>query len=190
MTRPIEPQHLKRLHAQIRYALGCYKMHQQINGNGDTIDLVDVVTPPMEDNIAEGQIELDALAEHLVDYIEDYVKAAVDQQPPTKGIPMKPTEEMIGRFLSWKLPDDFRPDAGISYTKPPAHCPTPSGTNLFHYSQAKEMLEFVLSTTLTDRADWERVRREIEDIDAPSDEADRVKSEALALIDAKLAEVK
>lgn len=58
---------------------------------------------------------------------------------------MKPTEEMISRFLQWRLPDDFRPDGGISFK--PSQFPMPVGTNLLDYGQAKSMLEFVLAAT-------------------------------------------
>jgi hypothetical protein len=65
---------------------------------------------------------------------------------------MKPTEEMIGRFLQWKLPENFSPDAGISF-KPtfndhldPPMRHEPTGTNLLDHQQAKDMLEFVLET--------------------------------------------
>ena len=53
---------------------------------------------------------------------------------------------MVDRFLSWKLPHDFGPDAGISflplYPHDSPHWPT--GTNLLHAGQAKEMLEHVV----------------------------------------------
>ena len=50
---------------------------------------------------------------------------------------------MVDRFLGWKLPQDFGPDAGISFTPPP-HLPDlywPTGTNLFHAGQALEMFK-------------------------------------------------
>jgi hypothetical protein len=55
--------------------------------------------------------------------------------------------DMVNRFLSWKLPKDFGPDAGISFTPyHPYDSPHwPSGTNLLHAGQAKEMLEHVIS---------------------------------------------
>ncbi len=61
------------------------------------------------------------------------------QQPPSEI-----TEENVNRFLTWELPDDFAPDAGISFApkKIPAHC-WPVGTNLFTAVQAKAMLEHV-----------------------------------------------
>lgn len=63
-------------------------------------------------------------------------------------------KHMTERFLNWRLPDNFSPDAGISFTptfndspavmatlgltEPMRHEPT--GTNLFDYSQAKAMI--------------------------------------------------
>jgi hypothetical protein len=60
------------------------------------------------------------------------------------------TKEIVDRFLSWKLPEAFHPDAGISFKAeynegtpyPMKH--EPLGTNLFHAEQVKEMLEHVL----------------------------------------------
>jgi hypothetical protein len=64
---------------------------------------------------------------------------------------MKVTDEMVNRFLCWKLPVDFHPDAGISFTPeynqntpyPAKH--EPVGTNLFSADQARQMLEHVLA---------------------------------------------
>lgn len=64
-------------------------------------------------------------------------------------------KHMAERFLGWKLPENFRPDAGISFEpefnveymakqgKPPMrHKPT--GTNLFDYTQAVEMVRHMV----------------------------------------------
>jgi hypothetical protein len=64
-------------------------------------------------------------------------------------------KHMVDRFLGWRLPEHFRPDAGISfnaeynvefnakYGKPPArHQPT--GTNLFDREQADAMVRYML----------------------------------------------
>lgn len=48
---------------------------------------------------------------------------------------------MVDRFLGWKLPKDFAPDAGISFNE---GAWWPSGTNLLHAEQAKEMLQHVV----------------------------------------------
>ena len=67
-------------------------------------------------------------------------------------------KQMTERFLRWKLPADFSPDAWISFTptyndtpeimamldldEPMRHEPT--GTNLFDYTQAEAMVRFML----------------------------------------------
>lgn len=50
--------------------------------------------------------------------------------------------EMANRFLIWKLPEDFAPDAGISFK--PMSNDWPIGTNLLHYGQAEEMVRHML----------------------------------------------
>lgn len=64
---------------------------------------------------------------------------------------MTPTPEQIdaivGRFLAWKLPDNFNPDGGITATRP-NYAPEVKwelrGTNLLDYQQAKEMVLHIL----------------------------------------------
>lgn len=55
-------------------------------------------------------------------------------------------QAMLDRFLGWKLPSDFGPDAGISFAptvfqKNGIH-PWPTGTNLLNSEQARAMLEY------------------------------------------------
>lgn len=54
-------------------------------------------------------------------------------------------KHLVNRFLSWKLPANFRPDAGISYV-PTSHADKlpPSGTNLFDATQADAMVRYML----------------------------------------------
>ena len=64
-------------------------------------------------------------------------------------------KQMTNRFLGWRLPEDFRPDAGISFEpefnkewnasqgKPPQRH-TPTGTNLFNATQAEAMVRYIL----------------------------------------------
>lgn len=64
-------------------------------------------------------------------------------------------EHMVNRFLGWKLPKDFSPDAGISFKaeynegfnaargKPPS-LHQPSGTNLFDAQQAEAMVRYMV----------------------------------------------
>jgi len=55
------------------------------------------------------------------------------------------TEEMVTRFLGWKLPQDFNPDGGVTF-KPINHPACwPVGTNLLTAVQARAMLEHVLA---------------------------------------------
>lgn len=51
---------------------------------------------------------------------------------------------LVDRFLSWRLPDSFNPDNGISFARPQNPQHWPSGTNLFDYDQASAMLRHVL----------------------------------------------
>lgn len=60
-------------------------------------------------------------------------------------------KQMAERFLTWKLPVDFNPDAGIAF-EPVANKGTayeyrhqPSGTNLFSYTQALEMVRHMVA---------------------------------------------
>jgi hypothetical protein len=62
--------------------------------------------------------------------------------------PLTPTaaqlDAMVDRFLTWRLPDDFYPDCGISFTKLNHPNSWPVGTNLLTAEQAKAMLLHVL----------------------------------------------
>lgn len=50
-------------------------------------------------------------------------------------------ENMVSRFLQWKLPDDFCPDGGITFN-PKYNWPV--GTNLLTATQARDMLSYVV----------------------------------------------
>lgn len=54
-------------------------------------------------------------------------------------------DQMVDRFLCWKLPEDFGPDCGISFNSMGGQC-KPVGTNLFTATQAKQMLSEVVGT--------------------------------------------
>jgi hypothetical protein len=76
-------------------------------------------------------------------------KAALSQPAAVEGCaPWIDMDEMVNRFLCWKLPEDFYPDAGVTFNptelqKIGTH-PWPTGTNLLHAVQARAMLEYVL----------------------------------------------
>jgi hypothetical protein len=64
---------------------------------------------------------------------------------PQQAIPAIDVNKMVDRFLGWKLPDNFTPDAGISFTKEThGHTFEPIGTNLFTAEQAKTMFEYCI----------------------------------------------
>jgi hypothetical protein len=64
-------------------------------------------------------------------------------------------KHMVQRFLQWKLPENFHPDAGISFEpfynvewnakqgRPPSRN-EPSGTNLFGADQAEAMVRHMI----------------------------------------------
>jgi len=59
-------------------------------------------------------------------------------------------KHMVNRFLMWRLPENFNPDGGISFkrvvnenTAYPRKS-EPVGTNLFDYTQAKEMVSHMI----------------------------------------------
>ncbi|MFC3206823.1 hypothetical protein [Aquamicrobium soli] len=59
-------------------------------------------------------------------------------------------EHMVQRFLSWRLPESFGPDAGIHFERvsnagtPYEYKHEPVGTNLFDYTEAKAMVQHML----------------------------------------------
>jgi hypothetical protein len=76
--------------------------------------------------------------------VEPFFDAVLAAQAPQLAL----TDDMVSRFLGWRLPDDFMPDCGISFN-PPMHegkpLSWPTGTNLLHAGQARKMLEHVLA---------------------------------------------
>lgn len=69
-------------------------------------------------------------------------------------------QELVNRFLAWKLPTDFYPDCHIHFDREKAEKwgPQlwPSGTNLLNADQARAMLEHVTEPLRTQFADTER----------------------------------
>jgi len=63
------------------------------------------------------------------------------------GMTEDQVKHMVNRFLGWKLPPNFNPDGGISYTRPnyaPEVDATPTGTNLFDAMQADAMVRYMI----------------------------------------------
>lgn len=67
-------------------------------------------------------------------------------------VKMEVTNEMVDRFLKWRLPEDFRPDGGVSFVQPNHPHSWPVGTNLLTATQAREMLEHVLGISVDEAA--------------------------------------
>lgn len=63
---------------------------------------------------------------------------------------MKVTDDMVNRFLGWRVPEDFNPDGGVEFHRvmPNGHLRPPNwwpvGTNLLTAEQARAMLEYVI----------------------------------------------
>jgi hypothetical protein len=76
--------------------------------------------------VTPADIEANIASEHFF--------TAADAIAPAVG-------KMVDRFLGWKLPQDFAPDAGISFTPSTHPLGWPVGTNLLAAKQAKEMFE-------------------------------------------------
>lgn len=80
------------------------------------------------------------------DTIESFIKSALKSAPAAKGnAPAVDIEQMVNRFLGWKLPQTFAPDCGILFKQVYADS-WPTGTNLFHAGEAKAMFEHCLAT--------------------------------------------
>lgn len=83
-------------------------------------------------------------------------------------------KHMVDRFLAWKLPEDFSPDAGISFEpeynvewnaqegRPPSRH-EPTGTNLFDATQAREMVLYMLDGAPSDAGKLREALRELHD---------------------------
>lgn len=59
-------------------------------------------------------------------------------------------KHMVNRFLQWRLPQPWHPDAGISFKPSFAEEPMhsrhwPVGTNLFSYTQAEAMVRHMVA---------------------------------------------
>jgi hypothetical protein len=77
----------------------------------------------------------------LVEFVRELLAAAAegaDRNAMAKA--------MADRFLGWKLPHDFAPDAGVSFLPRGEHVGPfwPSGTNLLNAAQALEMFRYCM----------------------------------------------
>lgn len=114
--------------------------------------------------VIEVPIQVKAWAEGIgsvippTDEVREWIKSLPIGATVRPAVPVFSEEvikQMVTRFLGWKLPDDFHPDDGISFEpefnkewnasqgKPPQRH-TPTGTNLFNYTQAEAMVRYIL----------------------------------------------
>lgn len=78
------------------------------------------------------------LSPEALEALSSAALADLHQQPAV-------TDEMVSRFLSWKLPQDFSPDCYTSFDREAAGAGSwPTGTNLLNAIQARAMLEHIL----------------------------------------------
>jgi len=79
---------------------------------------------------------------------ETSVRATLQSIAPPKASAVPDVQAMVNQFLSWRLPNDFAPDAGISFNPGPTqhlpHC-WPTGTCLFTAAQAEQMIRYMLA---------------------------------------------
>jgi hypothetical protein len=70
----------------------------------------------------------------------------VDILQDARLLPVISTEEMVNRFLFWKLPASFNPDGGVKFTPygDPKSSFWPVGTNLLNAEEARKMIGHIL----------------------------------------------
>lgn len=78
---------------------------------------------------------------------------AAAPQPTQQPAQVPDVKAMVDRFLGWKLPPDFGPDAGISFKAPPHPSWWPTGTNLLTATQAEAMFRYVLAAAPLPKGD-------------------------------------
>lgn len=115
-------------------------------------------------NDDDGGVEFFEYVAYLSEYPEEGCVPLGDPVEPTGHSPQpapdvqaavecgQMMQDMVDRFLSWKLPKDFNPDAGITFTptdlqKSGVHG-WPTGTNLFTADQADKMIGYVAAPLL------------------------------------------
>jgi hypothetical protein len=108
---------------------------------------------------AERAIRAKQAAEEKVESDRDFGNYINNSRMKIKEICQMNDEQikyMVDRFLEWRLPENFNPDAGISF-KPNFNEHTaypmkhePVGTNLFDATQAEEMVRYLIDGMPTD----------------------------------------
>lgn len=114
--------------------------------NEDLANIIDASIPNKSQNQAV-KLQVNRACDQLMNRIADgWLTSKLEE---SQGIDVK---KMVDRFLSWKLPEDFNPDGGISFKKmrnentPYPTKNEPVGTNLFDADQAESMIRYLLAS--------------------------------------------
>lgn len=83
------------------------------------------------------------------------MRGCVNSTPPAAKMSDDQIKYMVNRFLTWRFPDNFNPDGGISFKRtfnehtayPMKHEPT--GTNLLDAGQAEGMIRYLVEGMAT-----------------------------------------
>lgn len=82
----------------------------------------------------------------------------------------------VSRFLTWKLPEDFSPDGGISFkatfneNTPHPMKAEPTGTNLLTATQAEAMIRYILGVGYMDTKEPTTAEQNLQMMRSASDE--------------------
>lgn len=84
------------------------------------------------------------------DELDAYRIGQIEKLRARPAVTESDIKQMVNRFLGWRLPENFRPDAGISFKAefnehtphPMKHNPT--GTNLFDSQQTEAMVRYMV----------------------------------------------
>lgn len=127
------------------------------------MDCPSEIVDDLSNKCDELEAKVKALEDSLASSTNGSHTSIRSSKPPTRSAQMPNAinksliNAMVSRFLGWKLPTDFTPDAGISFKPSDMQKPNgphwPSGTNLLHAGQAREMIEHMLAGAITQSAE-------------------------------------
>lgn len=113
--------------------------------NGHTVTGESHCADPAKFNAETGRVEA---RKRAIDKLYPMVIYAERERLAREAGP-KVTDEMVGRFLAWRLPQDFAPDGHVQFNKQEALASQhewPTGTNLLHAGQVRDMLDHVIGS--------------------------------------------
>ena len=117
-----------------------------ITRNGHTVTGESHCADPAKFDAETGRVEA---RKRAIDKLYPMVIYA-ERERLAREVAPKVTDEMVGRFLAWKLPQDFAPDCHTSFNRQAALASQPAnwpfGTNLLHAGQVRDMLNHVIGS--------------------------------------------